>query len=353
MSTYAERLYQETPTRYWVNNPTPEEARKSIEEMGNVVCIASNCNYPKKVLTSPETKDEAIANVDRLIKDGIADDDLIVAMTSEYMLKKCSEYFKPIFDKTDGMYGWVAIQGNPFHDTDYDFMLAEAKRFYGVMPNMRVKFPATEEAVAVLSKLTEMGKATLATCGFSIPYTRAACDAYMRGVKKAAGEVPTLYMTTLTGPFDEIMGKYVKAHDINVSADVLKWAGCILSKELYKINQTTYADVNITMLGGCRESYHFTEMVPGKMHITVNYDFMERLNDLNPALEDRMSKQADESVITELCEKIPPFSFAMEKDLDAYQSWSTHSPALYFRNYLKNGWNVARGIVKERRILSK
>lgn len=353
MITYAEKLYRETPTRYWVNNPTPEEARKSISEMGNVVCIASNCNYPKKVLTSPETKDEAIENVDRLIKEGIADDDLIVAKTSEYMLKRCSEYFLPIFEETNGKYGWVAIQGNPFYDTDFDFMVNEAKRFYSVMPNMRVKFPATEEAVAALGKMTEIGKATLATCGFSISYTRAACDAYIRGVKKFGQDVPTLYMTTLTGPFDESIGKYVKAQGIEIADEVLKWAGCILSKELYKINRTIYADANITMLGGCREPYHFTEMVPGDMNVTVNYDFMEKLNALNPPLEDRILRQADEKVIDELCSKIPPFSYAMERDTEVYQSWSVHPQALYFRNYLKNGWNVARGIVKERRILQK
>lgn len=353
MATYAQKLYEQTPTRYWVNNPTPEEARKALEEVGNVVCIASNGNYAKRMLTEAETKDEAIAFVDAQIREGIEDDDRIVAATSAHMLSLCNQYFKKVFEETNGKYGWIAVQGNPFYDTDYDYMVAEAKRFYAVMPNMRVKFPATEEAVAALETMTSQGKATLATCGFSIPYTRAACDAYLRGVEKFGGAVPTLYMTTLAGPYDEFIGKYVKANGVQINPDVLKWAGCIVAKELYQINQTVYKDKNITMLGGCRDPYHFTEMVAGKMHVTVNYDFMEKLNSLDPPVEERVTKQSDEKIIAELCEKIPSFAYSMERDLTLYQSWSLHPGAMYFRNYLKNGWNVARGIVKERRILLK
>jgi len=353
MTTYSKRLFKQTPTRFWVNNPTPEEAKKSIEVMGNVVCIASNCNYAKRMLTEPETKNDAIAYVDKLIKEGEADDDLIVAKTSQFMLSKCNEYFKPVYEKSVGKHGWIAIQGNPFFDTDYDFMLSEAKRFYDFMPNIRVKFPATEEAVAALEKMTSLGKATLATCGFSIPFTRAACDAYLRGVKIFGGKVPTLYMTTLAGPYDEYIEKYIKANRIEISNDILKWAGCILAKELYRINRTIYKDANITMLGGCRFPYHFTEMVPGEMHVTVNYDFMEKLNELDLPIEDRITEQAEESVISELCAKIPSFAYSVERDLSIYQSWSLQPGALYFRNYLKNGWNVACGIVKERRILFK
>ncbi len=165
---------------------------------------------------------------------------------------------------------------------------------------------ATEEAVAALETMTELGKATLATCGFSIPYTRAACDAYIRGAKKSVGKVPMLYMTTLAGPFDEYISKYVKANHIEISDDVLKWAGIILAKELYKINQATYKDANIRMLGGCRFPYHFTEIVPGDMHVTVNYDFMEKLNDLDTPIEDRITKQCHEAVIDELLKKYLP-----------------------------------------------
>jgi hypothetical protein len=59
---------------------------------------------------------------------------LIVAMTSQYMLSKCNQYFPLFLKASEGKYGWIAIQGNPFYDTDYDFMVNEAKRFYSVIP---------------------------------------------------------------------------------------------------------------------------------------------------------------------------------------------------------------------------
>ena len=31
MKTYLERINEQTPTRMWVNNPTPSEAKKGLE----------------------------------------------------------------------------------------------------------------------------------------------------------------------------------------------------------------------------------------------------------------------------------------------------------------------------------
>ncbi len=348
---YSKRLEQETPTRFWLNNPTPGEVKQALE-LGNCVNVASNANYVKRMLAEEETKAEAIALIDGLIAQGISDDHLIVALTAQHFLGKCAELFQPLFEETKGEYGWVAIQGNPFHDTDYDFMVEEAERFFSVAPNMRVKFPATVEAVNALETMTERGKATLATCGFSVSYAKAAVDAYDKGCKKYGAEVPTLYVTSLAGPFDEYMGKYIKANNVDVSAEVMAQAGISLSKKLYQLYEQDEKKAGYKLLSGCRFPYHSTELVPGDIHIVANFDFVEKLNDLDTPIEDRIHDLADDAVIAELCEKIPAFKYAYTEE-GKYQHWSLNPGALYFRNYLRNGWFAALGTVKERRILSK
>lgn len=348
---YSKRLEQETKTRFWLNNPTPGEAERALE-LGNSVNIASNANYVKRMLAEEETKQEAVWFIDEKIREGIADDHLIVAMTAQYFLGKCAKVFRPLFENSGQEEGWTAIQGNPFHDTDYDFMVEEAERFFETAPNIRVKFPATIEAVSALRTMTSRGKATLATCGFSIPYAKAAIDAYEEGKQQYGDKVPRLYVTSLAGPFDEYIGKYVKAHNLDISEEALAQAGCCLSKKLYDMYENDEWRDDYQLLSGCRFPYHCTELVSGDIHIVANYDFIEKLNELDVPVTDRIHDPAKEEVLRELCEKLPAFAYAYEEKGD-YLHWSMQPSAQYFRNYLRNGWNAALGTVKERRILSR
>lgn len=349
---YSKRLEKETPTSFFVNNPTPSEAKAALE-IGNVIGMVTNGNYLKRMLTMPETKDETIAYIDSLIQDGIDDDQLIVALATQNAVNNCAKYFIPMFEQSEGKQGWASIQGNPNHDEDYDFMLAEAKRFYTVTPNIRVKFAATAQAMACLEKMTAEGKATLATCGFSVQYAMEAMEAYKRGCAQFGGEVPRLYVTLLAGHIDEYLEKHVKAKGIDISREVLSKAGLEVGKEVYKTWYDKYRDVNARILGGCRATYHYTEMVPGDMSVTVNYDFIEKLNELDPAIEDRIVARESEEVINELKAKFPAFAYSISADSKIYPHWSMVPTSLYFRNYVRAGWNTAASMVAERRVMFK
>lgn len=348
---YSKRLEQETKTRFWLNNPTPGEAERALA-LGNSVNVASNANYVKRMLSEEETRQEAIRIIDEKIDQGIADDHLVTAMTAQHFLGKCAELFRPLYESSDQEEGWIAIQGNPFYDTDYDFMVEEAERFYTTASNIRVKFPATMEAVSALRTMTSKGKAVLATCGFSVSYAKAAVEAYEEGKRVYGGRVPRLYVTSLAGPFDEYLGKYVNTHKLEISEEVLAQAGCCLSKKLYGMYEKDERKEDYRLLSGCRFPYHCTELAAGDIHIVADYDFIEKLNELDLPVTDRIHAMAGEETIKELCEKLPAFAFAYHEKGD-YLHWSMQPSAQYFRNYLRNGWNAALGIVKERRILKR
>ena len=347
---YSKRLAQESPTRFFVNNPTPSEAKGALE-IGNVIGMVTNGNYLQRMLTMPETRDDTVAVIDKYIKEGIDDDQLIVALAAQHAVSRCAKYFMPLYEQSQGELGWAAIQGNPNRDTDYDFMVEEARRFYQGVPNMRVKFPATAEAVQSLETMTAQGRATLATCGFSVQYGVEAMEAYARGCRKAKTAVPRLYVTILAGHVDEYLEKYVKANGVAIDQDILANAGCEIAKELYKTWYENYRDINCRILGGCREAYHFTEMVPGDMAVTVNYDFIQKLNELDPPLTPRIGQRVSKEIFAELSDKLPAFAYSVSHAGKEYLHWSMVPTSLYFRNYVRKGWNNAAAMVRERRVL--
>lgn len=348
--TYAKRLEQETPTRFLVNNPTPGEVRAALD-IGGVVGIATNGNYLLRMLTHPETKEDTIALVDRLIGEGVEDDQALAGLCAQQVVKNVAEIILPLFEETEGTLGWTAIQGNPNYDTDYDFIVNEAKRFYTASPNIRCKFPATPAALQGLETCTAMGKATLATCGFSVQYGMDAFEAYQRGCQAFGGPVPQLYVTTLCGHIDEYTEKYLKARGLTLSQAALEACGNQLAKELYRIREERYAGVNARVLGGCRAYYHFTEMVPGDMLVTVNYDFIEMLNEKNLPLDRRIDQYPSTDMLEELRAKLPYFAYMVDPESKIYAHWSEIPTARYFRNYVRRGWNQAVSIIAERRTI--
>lgn len=345
---YSKRLEKETKTRFFVNNPTPEEARKALD-IGNVTGAVTNANYLKKLLTNAETKSGMIAYVDKLIRDGMEDETDIATHVARYGVGQLADIFRPMFEKSAGSAGWTAIQGDPNHDTDYEYMINEAKFFYEQAPNIRVKFPATSEALQALETMTEKGKATLATCGFSVPYGIDAFEAYKRGSEKAGG-APVFYVTVLAGHVDEYLDKYNRANGLNLSDEALASAGCEFAKTLHRIQRERFGDLNAKVLGGCRLPAHFTEMVPGDLCVTVNYDFIELLNKLNPRIEDRVNKHCNAKTIEEL-EQLPFFRYTLSDEGNEYIHWSLLPTVLYFRNYVRTGWNDALSIIRERKTM--
>lgn len=53
MKTYLERINEQTPTRMWVNNPTPSEAKKGLE--AGTFGATSNPTYLSHMLKAEET----------------------------------------------------------------------------------------------------------------------------------------------------------------------------------------------------------------------------------------------------------------------------------------------------------
>ena len=351
MSTYLQKINEKTKTRMWVNNPTPDEAKLGLE--AGCYGATSNPTYVGNMLKKPSMEATVIKTIDSHLKDS-KDDHMVLSLTYQDLVKTLADIYMPLFEKTNGEQGWVAIQGNPYHDDDIDFILDEAHRYFSISPNIIVKLSATISGIAAMEKLTSEGLCALGTAGVSNYYVCQMIEAYQRGCRKHKGPNPKMFVTSLSAPFEGYAKKYVACHNINIDPKLVEASGIEMTKKMYEIWEAKYSDSNAYLIGGgVRQGRHFTELVDGDLHVTSGWSIIDELNKSDPPIEDRVHQRLSEEERNELFDKIPAFKGAyLEDGIDA-ADLSTFPPFLMFRNNFLTSWDSVLSVIRERRLLMK
>ncbi len=105
------------------------------------------------------------------------------------LVKKGAEAIRPVFDKSDGKYGFLSGQVDPRFVRDGDKMLAQGLTIAAQGPNVMVKLPGSKEGYEVLEELTARGISTNNTTSFTVPQYMRCMAAVSAGLyrAKAAG----------------------------------------------------------------------------------------------------------------------------------------------------------------------
>ncbi len=342
---YFNRVNELTPTRFWINNPTPEEAEKSIA--ARAVSCTTNPTFCMKVLQNEGEKERVLGIIDEVIKE-YDDDNQAADMVQQKLVKDILDIFLPLYDADPGGQGFVSIQGDPNLDTDTDHIIEEAQRYKKLGKNFITKIPVTAPGLKALEALVPEDMAMIATEVMGISQAVHICEMYQR-VSKECGKYPPLYLTHITGIFDEHMAEVVKKDGINISPDILWQAGAIVARKQYKIfKERNYPG---TMLGGgARGLHHFTEMVGSEMHITINWKgTADKLVETDPPVVYRMFNPTPQKVIDELLDKLPVFKKAYFEEELTLEEFADFGPVVHFRNQFIGGWQFLLDTIKERR----
>src|SRR5262245_40309831 len=69
-------------------------------------------------------------------------------------LTQAADQFRPIYDRTDGVDGWVSLEVSPLLAYDTKSTLAAAKELHGraARPNLLIKIPGTKEGVPAIEE---------------------------------------------------------------------------------------------------------------------------------------------------------------------------------------------------------
>jgi transaldolase len=107
-------------------------------------------------------------------------------------VRSAADLFRPIYDETGGLDGYVSIEVSPYLAHDTRGSVEEARRFFREVarPNVMIKVPATDEGVPAIRQLTSEGINVNITLIFGIGYYEQVMDAYISGLedRRSKGE---------------------------------------------------------------------------------------------------------------------------------------------------------------------
>ena len=179
-------LWLDNITRDLLNSGT---LKRYIDEL-SVTGLTSNPTIFDHAIKNSRAYDAAIQ--ERLAQ-GISGERLFFELAIEDIYR-AADLFRPTFDQTNGMDGWVSLEVSPILAYDADSTLAAAKelRARTDRPNVFIKIPGTKEGLPAIEEAIFAGIPVNVTLLFSREQYLAAADAFMRGIERriAAGLKP-------------------------------------------------------------------------------------------------------------------------------------------------------------------
>jgi len=150
--------------------------------------------------SNPTIFDHAIKNSSRYdaairqkVKEGKSGEDLFFELALED-LTRAADLFRPIWERTGGVDGWVSLEVSPVlaHDTATTLAAAKTLHARAGRPNLFIKIPGTKEGLPAIEEAVFAGVPINVTLLFSREQYLAAADAFMRGIERrvAAGRSP-------------------------------------------------------------------------------------------------------------------------------------------------------------------
>ncbi len=129
------------------------------------------------------------------MSEGKSGEDLFFELALED-LTRAADLFRPTFERTAGVDGWVSLEVSPLLAHDTKTTLAEAKELHAraARPNVLIKIPGTREGLPAIEEAIFAGVPINVTLLFSREHYLAAADAYLRGIERriAAGLNPEI-----------------------------------------------------------------------------------------------------------------------------------------------------------------
>jgi transaldolase len=342
---YFHRVTNQSPTMFWINNPTRTQADWAIAE-GALGCT-NNPSYTQKMLDHPDEGEYTKQILTEVLKDEPDDRKAAIEFQAR-MCKPVAEKFMPLWEQSGGMHGWVSIQGDPFADDVAQDIIDQAIDNRKVSPNICCKIPLTEPGLEAIERLIPMDVPMNSTEIFGVAQMVALGESYER-VARESGKYPMIYMSHIAGIYDDYLKQYVKDNDVQISPDVLHQAGLAVARKVYRI-MTERAYKCTFIGGGARGLHHFTEMVGGRVVVTINWvGTADKLVEQNPPVVYRLFNPVPDKVIDELMEKLPDFRRGYLEDGLSVEEFEDFGPVQLFKSAFTKSWNIVLDNIKEQR----
>ncbi|WP_309740979.1 MULTISPECIES: transaldolase [unclassified Chamaesiphon] len=183
-------IEQEYGQSIWMDNLsrdilTSGELAQLIDTRG-VLGITSNPAIFEKAIAGNAIYDNQIAAG---IKAGKSLNDIYESLIFTDIRQAC-DILRPVYDKTNGIDGYVSIEVPPTIAADTASTITEARRYYGEIdrPNVMIKIPGTPEGLPAVEQMISEGISVNVTLLFSVDSYVEAAWAYIRGLEARAAK---------------------------------------------------------------------------------------------------------------------------------------------------------------------
>jgi transaldolase len=189
--------------------------------------------------SNPTIFDEAIggsALYDRSIqqkaKSGLSGEKLFIELALED-LRRAADLFRPVFDRTGGLDGWVSMEVSPLLANDTKATIEAAKRIHelAARPNLYVKIPGTPEGVPAIEEAIFAGVPVNVTLLFSREQYLAIAEAYMRGLERRIAAKLDLRVSSVASLF---VSRWDRAVAGKVPAELVNRLGIAVAGRTYR-----------------------------------------------------------------------------------------------------------------------
>jgi transaldolase len=198
----------------WLDNITRDlltsgTLRRYIEEL-SVTGLTSNPTIFDHAIKNSTAYDGAIR---KKLQEGKSGEQLFFDLALED-ITQAADLFRPVWEKTSGVDGWVSLEVSPLLAYDTASTLAAAKELHAraARPNVFIKIPGTKEGVPAIEEAIFAGIPVNVTLLFSREHYVAAAEAFLRGIERRieaklkpdVGSVASVFISRWDGA---VMGK--------------------------------------------------------------------------------------------------------------------------------------------------
>jgi len=170
----------------WLDNITRDlldrgTLQKYVDEL-SVTGLTSNPTIFDQAIKTGAVYDAAIREK---LKKGLSGEALFFEVALED-LRRAADVFRPIWDRTDGVDGWVSLEVSPLLAYDTGKTIAAAKELFAraARPNLFIKIPGTKQGLPAIEEAIFAGVPVNVTLLFSREHYVAAADAFLRGIER-------------------------------------------------------------------------------------------------------------------------------------------------------------------------
>ena len=180
------RAFHDLGQSLWLDNITrsllrTDELWRYIHEL-SVTGLTSNPTIFDHAIKNSTDYDEATK---RKLAQGKSGEKLFFELALED-LTEAADLFRPVYDQTCGVDGWVSLEVSPLLAHDTKSTIAEVKDLHARArrPNLFIKIPGTKEGLPAIEEAIFAGIPVNVTLLFSDDQYIAAAEAFMRGVER-------------------------------------------------------------------------------------------------------------------------------------------------------------------------